>query len=53
MFGKTYIGRFTNIKNQKMSKKTENIVEKDNYETLEDEKFRLRDIVDQSSFAMF
>ena len=50
MFGKTYIGRFANIKDpleeESEQKETENIVEEDNDETLDDEEFGLRDIVD-------
>jgi len=50
MFGKTYIGRFADIKDpleeENGKKETENIVEEDNDETLEDEEFGLRDIVD-------
>ena len=50
MFGKTYIGRCTDIKDpleeEDEKKEAENIVEEDNDETLEDEEFRLRDIVD-------
>jgi len=45
MFGKTYIGRFTDIKDP-LEKETKNIVEEDNDETLEDEEFGLRDIID-------
>ncbi len=50
MFGKIYIGRFTDIKDsleeEIAQKEAENIVEDDNDETLEDEEFGLRDIVD-------
>ena len=50
MFGKTYIGRFADIKDpleeEIAQKEAENIVEYDNDETLEDEEFGLRDIVD-------
>ena len=50
MFGKTYIGSFTDIKDpleeENKQNETENIVEEDNDETLEDEEFGLRDIVD-------
>ena len=50
MFGKTYIGRFADIKDpleeENEQKEAENVVEEDNYETLEDEEFGLRDIVD-------
>ena len=53
MYGKTYIGRFADIKDpleeeneQNEQNETENIVEEDNDETLEDEEFGLRDIVD-------
>ena len=50
MFGKTYIGRFADIKDpleeEIAQKEVENIVEDDNDETLEDEEFGLRDIVD-------
>ena len=50
MIGKAYIGRFTNIKDsleeENEQNKAENIVEEDNDETLEDEEFGLRDIVD-------
>ena len=50
MFGKTYIGRFVDIKDpleeESEQKETENFVEEDNDETLEDEEFGLRDIVD-------
>ena len=50
MFGKTYIGRFTDIKNPLEDKnertEAENIVEEDNDESLEDEEFGLHDIVD-------
>ena len=50
MFGKTYIGRFADIKDplekENEQKEIENIVEEDNDETLEDEEFGLRDIVD-------
>ena len=49
MFGKTYIGRFTDIKDpldeENEQKEAENIVEEDNDETLEDEEFGLCDIV--------
>ena len=50
MFGKTYIGRFANIKGpleeENEQNEVENIVEEDNDETLEGEEFGLRDIVD-------
>jgi len=50
MYGKTYIGRFADIKDpleeENEQNETENIVEEDNDETLEDEEFGLRDIVD-------
>ena len=50
MFGKTYIGRLADIKDplkeEREQNETENIVEEDNDETLEDEEFGLRDIVD-------
>ena len=50
MFGKTYIGRLANIKDpleeEIAQKEPENIVKDDNDETLEDEEFGLRDIVD-------
>lgn len=50
MFGNTYIGRFADIKDpleeENEQNETENIVEEDNDETLEDEEFGLRDIVD-------
>jgi len=50
MFGKTYIGSFADIKDpleeENEQNETENIVEEDNDETLEDEEFGLRDIVD-------
>jgi len=50
MFGKTYIGRFADIKDpleeENEQNETENIVEEGNDETLEDEEFGLRDIVD-------
>jgi len=50
MFGKTYIGRFADIKDpledENEQKEAENIVEEDNDETLEDEEFGLCDIVD-------
>ena len=50
MFGKTYIGRFADIKDpleeENEQKEAENIVEEDNEETREDEEFGLRDIVD-------
>ena len=50
MIGKAYIRRFTNIKDpleeENEQNETKNIVEKDNYETLEDEEFGLHDIVD-------
>ena len=50
MFGKTYIGRFADIKDpleeENEQNEAENIVEEDNDETLEDEVFGLRDIVD-------
>ena len=50
MFGKTYIGRLADMKDpledENEQKEAENIVEEDNDETLEDEEFGLRDIVD-------
>ena len=50
MFGKTYIGRFADIKDpleeESEQKETKKIVEEENGETLEDEEFGLRDIVD-------
>jgi hypothetical protein len=50
MFGKTYIGRFEDIKyplkDENEQSEAENIVEEDNDETLEDEEFGLCDIVD-------
>ena len=50
MFGKTYIGRFADIKDpleeENEQNEIENIVEEDNDETLEDEEFGLRDILD-------
>ena len=50
IFGKTYIGIFADIKDpleeENEQKETENIVEEDNDETLEDEEFGLRDTVD-------
>ncbi len=50
MIGKAYVGRFTDIKDpledENEQKEAENIVEEDNDETLEDEEFGLRDIVD-------
>ena len=50
MFGKTYIGIFADIKDpleeEIAQKEAKNIVEDDNDETLEDEEFGLRDIVD-------
>lgn len=50
MIGNAYIGRFTNIKDpleeENEKNEVENIVEGDNDETLEDEEFGLRDIVD-------
>ena len=50
MIGKAYIGRFADIKDpldeENEQNEAENIVEKDNDETLEDEEFGLRDIVD-------
>ena len=47
MIGKAYIGRFADIKDPlEEQNEAENIVEEDNHETLEDEEFGLRDIVD-------
>ena len=50
MIGKTYIGRFTDIKDPleegNEQNEAENIVEEDNNETPEDEEFGLHDIVD-------
>lgn len=50
MFEKTYIGRFADIKDpleeEYEKNETENIVEEDNDETLEDEEFGLCNIVD-------
>ena len=50
MIGKTYIGRFPDIKDpleeENEQKEAENIVEEDNDETLEDKEFGLRDIID-------
>ena len=50
MFGKTYIGSFADIKDpleeENEKNETENIVEEDNDETLEDKEFGLRHIVD-------
>ena len=50
MFGKTYIESFADIKDpleeENEQNETENIVEEDNDETLEDEEFGLRDILD-------
>ena len=50
ILGNTYIGRFAGIKDplemENEQKEVENIVEEDNDETLEDEEFGLRDIVD-------
>ena len=50
MFGKTYIGRFANIKGpleeENEQNEAENIVEEDNDETLEDKEFGLCGIVD-------
>ena len=50
MIGKAYIGRFTNSKDpleeENEQNEAENIVEKENDGTLEDEEFGLRDIVD-------
>ena len=50
MFGKTYIGKFVDIKDpleeENEQKEAENSVEEDNDETLEDEEFGLRVIVD-------
>ena len=50
MYGKTYIGGFADMKDpleeENEQNETENIVEEDNDETLEDEEFGLRDIVD-------
>ena len=50
MFGNTYIRRFADIKDpleeENEQNETENIVEEDNDETLEDEEFGLREIVD-------
>ena len=49
MFGKTYIGRLTNMKDpledENEQKEAENIVEEDNDETLENKEFGLRVIV--------
>ena len=50
--GKAYFGTFTDIKdpsekeNDETEANNENIVKEDNNETLEDEKFGLRDIID-------
>lgn len=50
MFGKTYIGRFADIKDpleeENEQNEAENIEEENNDETLEDEGFGLCDIVD-------
>ena len=50
MFGKTYIGRFADIKDpleeENEQKEAENIVEEDNDETLKDGELGLYDIVD-------
>ena len=50
IIGKTYIERFADIKDpleeENEQNETENILEEDNDETLEDEEFGLRDIVD-------
>ena len=50
MFGKTYIGRLADMKDpledENEQKEAENIEEENNDETLEDEEFGLRDIVD-------
>ena len=50
IIGKTYIGRFADIKDpleeENEQNEAENIVEEDNYKTLEDEEFGLCDIVD-------
>ena len=50
MFGKTYIGRLADMKDpledENEQKEAENIEEEKNDETLEDEEFGLRDIVD-------
>ena len=50
MYGKTHIGGFADMKDpleeENEQNETENIVEEDNDETLEDEEFGLRDIVD-------
>ena len=50
IIGKAYIGRFADIKDtleeENEQKETKNIVEEDNDETLEDDDFRLRDIID-------
>ena len=50
MIGKAYIGRFTDIKDpleeENEKNEAENIEEENNDETLEDEEFGLRDIVD-------
>ena len=53
MYGKTHIGGFADMKDpleeeneQNEQNETENIVEEDNDETLEDEEFGLHDILD-------
>ena len=50
IIGKAYIGRFADIKDsleeEKEETEVENIVEKGNDETLEDEEFGLCDIID-------
>ena len=52
MTGKAYFGTFVDIKdpseeeNDQTKANNENIVEEDNNETLEDEEFRLRDIIE-------
>ena len=50
MYGKTHIGGFADMKDpleeENEQKETENIVEEDNDETLEDEECGLRDILD-------
>ena len=52
MIGKAYFGTFADIKdpsaeeNDETEANNENIVEEDDNETLEDEEFRLRDIID-------
>ena len=51
MIGKAHFGTFTNIKdpleeeNDENEANNENIVEEDNNDTLEDEEFGLRDII--------